>query len=63
MYHTDDFVRISDNLAQVRDWQSGHGEWTDVMRNVSILCFMFLVLSNVKKKFATKVIKFGKIIL
>ncbi|GFS03402.1 E3 ubiquitin-protein ligase MIB2 [Elysia marginata] len=33
MYHTDDSVRISDNLAQVREWQAGHGEWTDVMRN------------------------------
>ncbi|RUS90925.1 hypothetical protein EGW08_001322 [Elysia chlorotica] len=33
LYHTDDFVKISENLAQVRDWQAGHGEWTDVMRN------------------------------
>ncbi|XP_012946086.1 E3 ubiquitin-protein ligase MIB2 [Aplysia californica] len=33
VFQPDDFVRISDNLQQVKDWQAGHGEWTEVMKN------------------------------
>ncbi|XP_059145038.1 E3 ubiquitin-protein ligase MIB2-like [Physella acuta] len=33
VFHTEDFVKISDNLQQVKEWQAGHGEWTDVMKN------------------------------
>ena len=36
IFQADDFVRISDNLQQVKIWQAGHGEWTEVMKNVSI---------------------------
>ncbi|BFZ22874.1 hypothetical protein BsWGS_25913 [Bradybaena similaris] len=32
-FHVDDYVRICENLQQVKDWQAGHGEWTDVMKN------------------------------
>ena len=39
VFQPEDFVRISENLGQVRTWQAGHGEWTEVMKNVSIIDF------------------------
>lgn len=33
-----DVVRVKHDLATVRNYQKGHGEWVEVMKGVSHLC-------------------------
>lgn len=34
-----DIVRVKSDLAAVKQYQRGHGEWIDVMKNVSPIAF------------------------
>jgi len=36
-----DIVRVKSDLATVKQYQRGHGEWIDVMKNVGCIFFLF----------------------
>lgn len=44
-----DVVRVIHDLAMVRDYQKGHGEWIEVMKGVGhFLCYSYLLLNHGK---------------
>lgn len=38
-----DIVRVKNDLAAVKQYQRGHGEWIDVMKNVSRAALFFYI--------------------
>lgn len=38
-----DIVRVKSDLVAVKQYQRGHGEWIDVMKNVSLIAFYILI--------------------